>query len=181
MRLHIVISGSFRKHLQDIGIALANFKKSNVEVLAPLTQEAGSDNADFVFLATDDPEKSADVLEKEFLANINKADFLYLANVEGYVGQSAATEMSVAVMGGIPVVTAQEIKDFSDDIPSPAQELLKKSVFQQLPIKEVNSEKIAALNLKSFKPINLSLDQTTLLQTLVEKLLENLKFVKMTI
>ena len=37
------------------------------------------------------------------------------------------------------------------------------------------------LNLTNFTPVSLSTDETTLLQSLVEKLLESLKFVKMTV
>ena len=84
-------------------------------------------------------------------------------------------------MNGVPVVASEEIKDFSSEIPKTAQELLKKSVFRQLSIDEISSEKIAELNLANFTPINLSPDETTLLQSLVEKLLESLKFVKITI
>jgi len=164
-----VISGSFRKHLNDIGIAMASFEKANTKVLAPLTKEATKEDGNFVFLATDDPQKSADILEKEFMANIEKADFLYLANVGGYVRQSAATEMGVALMNDVPIVVAEEMKDFSDGISKTAQELFKKSVFQQLPISEISSEKIAELNLQNFTPVNLSTDKTALLQSLVKK------------
>lgn len=180
-KIKIVISGSFRKYLNDIGIAIANFEKANIKVLAPLTKEALNSKDNFVFLATDDPKKSADILEKEFMANIEKADFLYLANVGGYVGKSAATEMGFALVNGIPIVVAEKIRDFSDEIPETAQELLKKSVFRQLPISEIDSEKIAELNLANFTPVNLSTDETALLQSLVEKLLNSLKFVKMAI
>lgn len=114
-KIKIVISGSFRKYLNDIGIAIANFEKANIKVLAPLTKKAIDINDNFIFLATDNPEKSADILEKEFMANVEKADFLYLANIGGYVGQSVATEMGVALMSGVPVVVAEEIKDFSGD------------------------------------------------------------------
>ena len=179
--IKIVISGSFRKYLNDIGTAIANFEKANAKVLAPLTKESVNGNDSFVFLATDDPKKSADILEREFMANVEKADFLFLANVGGYVGQSAATEMGVAIINGVPVVASEEIKDFSSEIPKTAQELLKKSVFRQLPISEISSEKIMELNLTNFTPVSLSTDETTLLQSLVEKLLESLKFVKMTV
>ena len=176
--IRIAISGSFRKHLQEIGIALTKFKKSNVKVLAPLTQEAISVNDGFVFLATDNPEKSADILEKEFMANIKKADFLYLVNMGGHVGQSAATEMGVALMNDIPIVTNEDIADFSDEIPKTVQELLKKSVFQRLPIGKIDSDKVVALDLPSFMPYSFSAEEKTLLQSLVEKLLESLKSVK---
>ncbi|GEM_PF-3372297 len=179
--IKIVISGSFRKYLNDIGIAIANFEKANTKVLAPLTQKSVNSDDNFVFLATDDPEKSADILEKEFMANIEKANFLYLANVGGYVGQNAATEMGVALKSGVPIVVAEEIKNFSDEIPGKAQELLMKSVFRKLPISEISSEKITELNLTNFTPADLSTDKTTLLRSLVEKLLESLKSVKISV
>jgi len=181
MRIKIVISGSFRKHLNNIGTAIANFEKVNIKVLAPLTKEVVNSNDSFVFLATDDPEKSSDTLEKEFMANIKKADFLYVVDVGGYVGQSAATEIGVALMSGVPIVVAEKVKDFSDEIPEAVQELLKKSISRQLPISEISSEKTAELNLTNFTPISLSPNETILLQSLVEKLLESLKFIKITV
>ncbi len=162
-------------------MAIRNFEKANIKVLAPLTKETLNSNDNFVFLATDDTNKSADILEKEFMFNIKKADFLYIANVGGYIGKSVATEMGFALMNHVPIVVAEEIKDFSDEIPETAQELLKKSVFRQLSINEIALETIAELNLTKFIPFNLSSDETELLQSLVEKLLESLKFVNMMI
>lgn len=179
--MKVVISGSFRKHLQDINQALKNFNKSEVKVLAPQTAEVINNKGGFVFIATDDPKKSADVLEKEFMANIKRANFLYVANAGGYVGQSMATEMGVAIINNVPIIVAEEIKVFSDQISNKAQELIKKSVFWQLSINEINSEKIAKLKLVSFTPVNLSNKEMLLLKSLVKKLLENLKLVKINV
>lgn len=179
--LKIVISGSFRKHLQDIGLALANFKKSNINILAPLTQETINGSDDFIFLATDDPEKSADIMEREYMTKIEQADFLYLANIDGYVGQSAATEIGVALMSSIPVIANESMADFSDEISDREQNLLKKSIFRQLPISEINSKKIAEMDLQSFTPYNFSAEEKTLLQSLVDRLLENIKSVKINV
>lgn len=176
--IQIVISGSFRKHLHEIGQCHANFQKSNVKVLAPITEEAVNKNANFVYLTSDDPGKSADILEADFMAKITQANFLYLANVGGYVGQSAATEIAVALMSGIPIVATEEIKVFSGDIPSPAQKLIKKSISKFLPIKEINLEHVSRLNLSTFKPIHFSISDKNLLQSLINNLLESLKSAK---
>jgi hypothetical protein len=45
----VAISGSFRKHLKDIGIASANFKSADIDVLAPLTTEIVAGGDTFVF------------------------------------------------------------------------------------------------------------------------------------
>lgn len=89
-----VVSGSFRKHMEEIGNIIENFQEANVKVLAPTTKEAVNPHEDFVILATDDPKKPPHRLEMDFMREIRKADFLYVANVDGYVGKSAATEMA---------------------------------------------------------------------------------------
>jgi hypothetical protein len=110
-------------------------------------------------LKTDDPVKSADVLEREFMDAIRQADFLYLANIGGYVGRSAATETGVAVISGIPVVTETKIKFFSEEIPQAAQELLRKSVFAQVGIHEISRKKIAELRWSDFTSMDLMDDE----------------------
>lgn len=175
-----VISGSFRKHLAAIGDARKSFENSGIEVLAPLTQEVAGENDEFVFLSTDDATKEGSVLEQEFMDNIRKADFLYVANVGGYVGQSAAAEMGVAITHGIPVVVAETIKNFSPDVPDATQELLRKCVHGELSPDEINAQKIVDLHLQNATSYSLSPTETTLLRQLAEKLLESLKGITMT-
>lgn len=178
--IKVVISGSFRKHIDDIRMARANFQKAHIKIFAPLTTEIRNISENFVFLTTDNAEKSAYVLEKEFMTNILKADFLYLANIEGYVGHSSATEMGVACMHKVPIVVAEKITYFSDEIPKTAQELLKKTVYAQIPIHEISSSKIAKLHFSKHTPFNISPTETALLQSLIEKLLQNLQFISVT-
>lgn len=128
--LKIVISGSFRKNLDAIGVARTNFRRSGVKVIAPLTHEAKKAKNNFVLLKTDHPNKTPYLLEKEFIDNIKKVDFMYLANISGYIGQSMAAEMAVALMHGVPVIAVdKKIMYFSADIPQTAHKLLSKSVF----------------------------------------------------
>ena len=46
-----VISGSFRKHMEQIGKALEGFEKADVKVLAPTTKEAINPDEKFIILA----------------------------------------------------------------------------------------------------------------------------------
>ncbi|MFA6295499.1 MAG: hypothetical protein WC666_03715 [Candidatus Paceibacterota bacterium] len=178
MGTQAVISGSFRKHLDEIGIALEAFREAGIEVLAPATKDAVNSAASFVLLSTDDSKKSADVLEKEFMSKIEKIDFLYVANVGGYVGKSVAAEMSFASIHHIPIVMAEEINQFSEEISLSAQTILKTSAIAYLPIDSINSFRVADLNLQSSVPRGLSLEQKANLNSLIDNLLEELKHVK---
>lgn len=172
--LKVVISGSFRKHLKDIGIAIERFNKAGVQVLAPLTERVVNGDSDFVFLVTDDPGKTADVLEKEFMGNILRADFLYLANVGGYVGRSAAAEIATAVMNNIPIIASEEVFSFSNEVHENAQRILKRVTF-----KCVSANKIAEIALAGFVSIELSETEKNVLRQLITSLLNDLKNVKL--
>lgn len=172
-----VVSGSFRKHMEQIGKALENFENADVKVLAPATKEALNPNEEFIILATDDPDKPPNRLEMDFMREIHKADFLYVADVGGYVGQSAATEMAYARLKNLPVVVAEVVEKFSDEIPEKARELLRNIISGVLPISDISKEKIVDLKQKLIgqEPTNLSDEESRVLQSLVKKLLKDLK------
>lgn len=178
MKIKTVISGSFRKHLNEIGVGLEAFRKAGIEVLAPVSKNTIEGRANFVFLSTDDPKKSAYVLEKEFMSNITKSDFLYVANVRGYIGKSVAAEIGLALIHSIPIVAAEEIKEFSDEIPVFAHALLKRAIFAYLPVNSINALSVSKLNLTNFVLIDLSPDHKIGLDWLINTLLEELKHVK---
>ncbi|MDP2669160.1 MAG: hypothetical protein Q8P07_04985 [bacterium] len=172
-----VISGSFRKHMEQIGKALEGFEKADVKVLAPTTKEAINPDEEFIILATDDPNKPPHKLEMDFMREIRKADFLYVADVDGYVGQSASTEMAYARLKNLPVVVAEVIKTFSSEIPEEAQELLRKTVVGILGISDISKEKISELKqgFSNLDTPNLTEEETRILQALIKKLLKDLK------
>jgi len=172
-----VISGSFRKHMEQIGKALEGFEKADVKVLAPTTKEAINPDEEFIILATDDPNKPPHKLEMDFMREIRKADFLYVVDVDGYVGQSAATEMAYARLKNLPIVVAEIIKTFSSEISEEAQEILRKTAAGTLGISDISKEKIAELkqNFSNLEAQNLTKKETMALQALIKKLLKDLK------
>ena len=176
-RPETVVSGSFRKHMEQIGKVLESFEKAGVKVLAPATKEAVNPDEEFIILATDDPDKPPHKLEMDFMREIREADFLYVADVDGYVGQSAATEMAYARLKNSPVVAAEIIKSFSDEIPEEAQKLLRKIVSDTLPISDISKGRIAELKQKltELEPTSLTEGESRILSSLVKKLLKDLK------
>ncbi len=88
-----VVSGSFRKYMEQIGQALEAFRKADVKVLAPATKEAVNPDEAFIILATDDPNKPPHKLEMDFMREIRKADFLYVVDVENDIKAAHAAGM----------------------------------------------------------------------------------------
>lgn len=175
----VVISGSFRKYLAEIGRAAFNFRRSGIQVLTPLTPDTINSEEEFVRLITDDPKKSAVVLEKEFMSHISEADFLYVANVEGYIGKSVAAEMSFAIIHNIPIIADQEIGKWSEEISAEVKIILKRSVYKYLPIKNIDQHTIEALSLTNAFRGGISTKEKSACYSLIEHLLEELKHVKL--
>lgn len=91
----IVISGSFRKHLPDIGKIRDEFMKLGFEVLSPQSSTAINQDAEFVILSSD---KTQDIktLEQKHLDSITRADALFIYNPNGDIGLSATLELGWA-------------------------------------------------------------------------------------
>ncbi len=91
-----VISGSFRKHYDDICRTISDFERLGVEVLSPKKSSVVDSNEAFVILETDkssDPKK----LEEDHLNAIRQCDFLYVCNPDGYIGASTLLEIGFAI------------------------------------------------------------------------------------
>lgn len=172
-----VISGSFRKHMEQISSAVDHFKEAGVKVLAPATGETVDPDEEFIILTTDDPDKPPHRLEMDFMRQIRGADFLYVADIGGYVGQSAATEMAYARLKNLPIITTEEIKTFSSDVPEEAQGILKESITGNLGITEISKAKIEEVKKKiaELEIPDLTEEEKRILQPLIKRLLKDLK------
>lgn len=110
------------------------------------------------------------------MREIRKAHFLYIANIDGYIGQSAATEMAYAKLKDLPIITAEPIRKFATEVPEEIREILKKIAFDTLPISDISKEKIAAIKQKLIKqqPESVSEDERKNLRNFVKALLKEL-------
>lgn len=150
------------------------FEDAGVKVLAPMTEDAVNHGDDFVYLATDDVEAPPHRLEMNYMREIRKADFLYIANVDGYVGESAGTEMAYAVLKGLPIVLAEPIQEFSEQIHKEARDVLGSIPVNILPIDDISEDKVTDLRRK-VQPQMPSQDQRKILSPLIRVLLRRLK------
>src|SRR3989338_1479307 len=173
----VVVAGSMRKYKEQLDKAIDGFRNSGVKVLAPERSEAINPGEEFILLATNDPKEPWHKIEEEFLKQIRHADFLYVSNINGYVGQSAATEMAYARLEEAPIITAEPIQEFGKEVPVDLRELLKSLVVGQLPIDSITKESIDELkkSLKEHKFPELSDEQRRLLTAMIPTLLRELK------
>jgi hypothetical protein len=113
-----------------------------------------------------------------FMREIRKADFLYVADVDGYVGQSAATEMAYARLKNLPVVVAEEVKTFSNEIPAEMHEFLRQGIIEILAVENISKETVAEVKTKigTQLPPELTEDGKRKLFSLVKRLLKDLKY-----
>ena len=108
--ISIVISGSFRRHYNDICVMIKDFESQGIRVLSPRHSAVVNPGEDFVLLGTDEttcPEK----LEREHLNAISQATALDLDNPEGYLGLSSAMEVGWALAMGKPIYVKEPCED----------------------------------------------------------------------
>lgn len=105
-----VISGSFRKHLQQIYELKKALEKENIQVLSPLGQNSINPKEEFVILDSD-PVESPEILQATVFARIRNSTFLTLANFDGYMGRAATLEVGYAIAIGIKIYSIEKVID----------------------------------------------------------------------
>lgn len=109
--MKVTISGSFRKHLNEIIKVIEIFESHSCKVLSPSHLAPKNPGEEFVLFhgeQTTNPKK----LETLHLEAIRKSDFLYVVDPEGYVGNSAVMEIGFALAIGKPVYVAYKPQEF---------------------------------------------------------------------
>lgn len=100
--LSATVSGSFHKHLGHIYMAVAELAEAGVDVLSPADPRVVGELGEFLFVASD-LTRSIRLVQDRHLRCIRASSFLLLVAPDGYVGQSAAMEIGVAIAAGTPV------------------------------------------------------------------------------
>lgn len=174
-----VISGSFRKHIEHIGTAMKNFEHAGVKIIAPNSAEAVDSSQEFIILSGDDPSTPPHKLEISFMRKIAGASFLYVADIDGYIGKSAASEIAYARLKGVPVITAERISAFSEEIPEIAREILTASIRGVLSIDHITTKNISQLKgvIEAYTMPELTPEQAKILNYLIKDLLKELTYI----
>jgi len=97
-----VVSGSFHRHMSQIGEAVEELRTHGVIVLSPSDPRIVDATGAFLFVASD-RHRSIRLVQDRHLACISESNFLWLVCSDGYVGQSASLELGFAIGQGIPI------------------------------------------------------------------------------
>lgn len=108
--LFTVISGSYRKHLQQIVQLKQALEKQHVAVLSPSGDVAVNPDEEFIILDSD-PVSHPKLLQDSVFAKIRRSTFLTVANVDGYLGRAAVLEIGYAICLGISIYTLRPVDD----------------------------------------------------------------------
>lgn len=105
-----VISGSFRKHLNEIYSLKALLQDQGIDVLSPVGTAALNPGEEFVIL-DEDPVADHRILQDSVFAKIRRSAFLVVYNKDGYLGRAALLEIGYAVALGLQVLTVEPVED----------------------------------------------------------------------
>lgn len=173
--MYVAISGSFRKHLNELKLVVSKFESEGISVLCPQTTNSVNPKAKFIVLTSDDPLLSNCKLEMNYMRKIGASYFHYICNLNGYVGLSVAAEMAYSILKGIPIIMSEEIKNFSTDIPPKAHKILK-----SIGINIICVDDISVSNIQNcrdtivYKQEFISKDDTLILLSLIRNLIKQL-------
>lgn len=110
--MNTVIVGSYGKHFQQI-LELRDFlSEQGVKVLAPSSSKVINPGSNFLILE-DDPIGEPKELQDLVFEKIKKSNFIIVANVDGYIGRTAAFEMGYALSLGLPIYTLEPVTDLN--------------------------------------------------------------------
>jgi hypothetical protein len=105
-----VVSGSFHRHLTQMGREIAELKTLGVHILSPMSLNVIGREKDFMFIESDSV-RSIKQVQSDHNRAIKSADFLWLVAPDGYVGVSAALEIGIAIERDIPIYCLTPITD----------------------------------------------------------------------
>lgn len=94
--MKVVISGSFRKHLEDIKKLKVQLESKGIEVIKLDNIEviSNEDNPEFVKF-TGQENKTEEELQLEYDIAIENCDAHIICNIDGYIGSSALRELFI--------------------------------------------------------------------------------------
>ncbi len=108
--LSVAISGSFRKHYEEICLAVTALENLEWVVLSPAKSRVMNPEDEFLILAMD-VDRSVMTIEQNHLDSVARSDALYVIDPEGYIGSSTPVEIVWALAHNVPVFLASPTCD----------------------------------------------------------------------
>src|SRR5712692_2045419 len=111
-RFSAAVSGSFHRHMGAISTAVHELASLSVRVLSPADPRIVAAQGEFLYVASDRV-RSVRLVQDRHLDCIRAANFLWLVCPDGYVGVSAAMEISAATDAGVPIFAIRAPSDMT--------------------------------------------------------------------
>jgi nucleoside 2-deoxyribosyltransferase len=105
-----IISGSYRKHFDEMLALKRALTTERVTVTAPVSELVVNVGEEFALL-DEDPIEDPRALQDSIFAMIRRSSFLVLANVDGYMGTAATMEVGYAIAQGLQILTLEPVSD----------------------------------------------------------------------
>lgn len=106
----VTICGTFNLALPEVARAVDLFHSRGLVVLSPADPAFVERLGGFVFVASD-RHRDPLLVERRHLQAVAEADLIWLVAPDGYVGLSGTAEVSFAAGRGVPVFTADDVRE----------------------------------------------------------------------
>ncbi|MGA1841040.1 MAG: hypothetical protein ACMUIU_10480 [bacterium] len=128
---NIVLCGSFRKDDKGLRELFAKLRDFHFNVISPQNVDIVSEETGFVFMKGETC-FTPELIEKNHLLNIQKADIVWLFAPDGYIGYTALAEISYAISIGKEIFLEscslpKEIEKFPIHVVSTPSDAIHKS------------------------------------------------------
>ena len=108
--LKAVISGSFRKHFDEILQVKKKLEELGVQVLSPSCGSIQNKGHPFIILNSD-PIHHYKLIQDSFFARLRCSTFMVVVNKNKYIGPACALEIGYAISMGIQIFALEKITD----------------------------------------------------------------------
>lgn len=109
-RKRVTISGSFSRHMKEIGQSMETFQNLDYTVMSPITTNIIKELEDFLYVRGDTLDNIR-LTEDKHLNAIFKSDFLWVCCPDGRMGISASLEIGYAIAMNKKIYTKDNILD----------------------------------------------------------------------
>lgn len=103
-----LIIGSFRKHYPQIIKIIKYFNTNGIEVLSPKISNILNPKDEFVIFDYDPKEAEMREIEDLVLKKMHLADFVYIVNPDGYMGNSTSFEIGYCHGKGLSIFAMRD-------------------------------------------------------------------------
>jgi NTP pyrophosphatase (non-canonical NTP hydrolase) len=107
--VRVTVSGSFRRHWNEVIGSIGAFRALGAEVVSPKSTEQEREETGFVYLKGERG-RPADI-ERDHLKAIASSDALYVVSPDGYLGPSTALEIGYGLALKVPIWSSNALRD----------------------------------------------------------------------